>query len=345
MKCKFLCSSLLIVSGLLGSSSALFAMDPYIHFTPLGPFEIMYIGDLDPAGRGSGATWFGVELYGYENAPTEIILEFTLDSDLIFNGTTNQLYFDDDLPLNFTNIDFSNQHFDYGDQTIDIDDWDFNEDYINDISSSRLASGSYAITITLENTLNGNSISETLYLQVTNPDAVWLMSPNPDQTVTMPTPVFIWSSAAQLFRIRLCRAEDGQLGGEDVMSNQPVWEEELTGNTATYPAGDVPPLQHAATYYWQVFALVNTTSGVIEFPSDIWRFTYNEEDDFLLEETMELLEDLFPGQAGEVLNQLNGYEMSGTIMVDGMPMAAYGLEDFLDGARKGEVEVIDITVE
>jgi len=60
---------------------------------------------------------------------------------------------------------------------------------------------------------------------------------------------------------------------------------------------------------------------------------------------MELLEDLFPGQAGEVLNQLNGYEMSGTIMVDGMPMAAYGLEDFLDGARKGEVEVIDITVE
>ena len=184
MKCKFLCSSLLIVSGLLGSSSALFAMDPYIHFTPLGPFEIMYIGDLDPAGRGSGATWFGVELYGYENAPTEIILEFTLDSDLIFNGTTNQLYFDDDLPLNFTNIDFSNQHFDYGDQTIDIDDWDFNEDYINDISSSRLASGSYAITITLENTLNGNSISETLYLQVTNPDAVWLMSPNPDQTVT-----------------------------------------------------------------------------------------------------------------------------------------------------------------
>lgn len=345
MKSKFLCSSLLISLGLLCSAAGVLALDPYIDFDDLGPFEIYYIGDLDPAGRGSGALWFGVELYGYEGAPTTVSLEFSLEDQLIYSGTTNAISFAGNIPLSFNNLDFSHQEFIYEDQNIVVDDWDFDDGFLEEISGSSLASGTYTITITLENSSNGDNMSQSLLLPVTNPDAVWLISPNHGQAVTFPSPIFIWSSAAMSFRIRVCQAEEGQLDGEDVMSNQPIWEEELSGNTVTYPEGDVPPLQHAVTYYWQVYALVSTTSGEFEFPSEIWNFIYFEEDDFLQEETMEVLEDLFPGQAGEILSQLLGYQMSGTIMVDGMPLDANGLEDFLESARNGEVEVIDITLE
>ena len=344
MKCKSLCSSLLLVLGLLFGNTVVNA-SPSIQISQLGQFEIIYIGDLVPIGHSVDShSWLQVTVNGYEHDPTTITLQLTFNGQPVFDGVTNPINFTNE-PLTFNNIDFSSDDFNYLDQDIEFTDWYFNEDFIDGVSGSALASGLYRITIVLTNTESGETFSDSIDLHITNPDAVWLLSPNPAQSVTLPTPVFIWSSAAPDFRIRLCRAEEGQFGGEDVISNQPIWEEELVSNTATYPAGDVPPLQHASTYYWQVFALVHTTSGVIEFPSDIWSFTYNGENDYLQEETLNLLEELFPGQAGQVLSKLNGYEMSGTVMVDGMPMAAYGLEDFLDGARNGEVEVIEITVE
>ncbi len=343
MKSKFLGGSLLTLLLLSGVSLA--QIDPYINIQILGPFEIYYIGDLDPAGRGAGTAWLDVQLYGFEGAATTVTMDFTHETELIFTGTSNPLYFSDGDYLRFTNLDFSRQEFIWQGGSVEIEDWDFNEDYLEEVDGNALASGMYRVTITLTNLDTGKTFPKMISFTATNPDAVWLISPRDGFTVTLPEPVFIWSSAAQLFRIRVCRAEEGQMNGEDVIANLPVWEEELSGYTATYPPGDVQELQNGATYYWQVYALVSTTSGDLEFASEIWSFKYSDEGNYLEEETLEVLGNLFPGNAGEVLNQLVGYHMSGTIMVDGMPLDSGGLEDFLDSARNGEVEGVNLSVE
>ncbi|MCD4761258.1 hypothetical protein K8R42_05160, partial [bacterium] len=98
MRCKFLCSSLLMAIVLLSSSISCLAT-AYININLVGPFEIYYIGDLDPVGRGSGAIWLAVDVYGIENVPTTITLDFSMDGRSSFSGTTNALNFANDVPL------------------------------------------------------------------------------------------------------------------------------------------------------------------------------------------------------------------------------------------------------
>jgi len=209
-----------------------------------------------------------------------------------------------------------------------------------------------------------NNASETATLTIDNPTSLNLISPGAPGTfghlpiLFTPLPYFQWESNALKFQLTVCEAISA--APEESMHYDPRLQVVIENTTAfQYPlaatsaAAIVRPLEEGKTYYWQIIALIETSSGVIEIPSEIWGFTVGDLSSGILNANQRQLVanlrailgdkavDLLFGPDGE----LYGFEITGVAFLNGKPISLEIINKLIEDILSGKLEVKDMRVE
>ncbi len=184
---------------------------------------------------------------------------------------------------------------------------DIGYDFLNDLEgSSHLPFDEYTLTIELyqgNNRLNGGNLlasnSITIGSQLTEDDfSLHLLAPGDEIgagiTISNPFPEFRWEGREnQTYRVIVVEERDGEspetliqsakssspgrLGQSTSLFDYEMFDILTEGTILQYPPSGVQQLQRGKKYYWQVFSLLESTSGQDERASEIWSFTLNQE--------------------------------------------------------------------
>lgn len=311
-------------------------------------YEVYYIADLDPRAIGSGVRVFSLDMTNTgSDFQCQMRITFYHGADVIAEGLSDLFFFaaGDRLYMDNRIIQENHASTEAG-ITVDMNSYEFHNEFLDNISGNILPTGIYRVYVEVMNDQMHLLATDEASFAVTNPDAVWLLSPMNHVGVVTATPVFAWSSNARQFRIRVCKAESGQTSGEDIMTNVPVWETETEESTIQYPAAGARILEPGGDYYWQVSALVSTSLGEREFPSDIRHFVYDiEGDEQMNQELYEVIHQFLPDDADAIMAQLVGYYISGPVMLDGVPVDQRVFQDFLQRVIDGEYDLSEIQLQ
>jgi len=262
-------------------------------------------------------------------------------------------------PLYITNQSLFSSTNDYG-----LQDYNFNEDAANDLmesilSTGKLPSGSYQFVITvIEDVTTTVYDEEILEFNISNPTTLDLLFPGEPARMSdmLPIyttlPLFRWESDASEFRIRVCERLSINSSPEDVMENEPRLEVVLNTTTFNYPPAAFP-LEEGKTYFWQVMAIVNSSNGPIEYPSEIWGFkianltsgqftaTHMQAINYLmLILGSDFLTELFD-EGGELAN----YSFNGTIINNGSSLSLEELTNLINKIFRGEIKIKGYVIE
>lgn len=179
---------------------------------------------------------------------------------------------------------------------------------------------------------------------LTNPFEIFLVLPAGDpgfpalQSGT--TPLFTWKSTASQFLLKVCEQTGSGSDPESIMQSRPHYETDrsspLPSQSFLYPSSGVRPLEPGHTYYWQVTTLVQTSSGLKEYPSSIGAFTIAAQElDFTRQRILHALEYILGESYPAVINELSGFQPKGVLLRDGTPISLEEFEDlghrFLSG--------------
>ncbi|MBN1153464.1 hypothetical protein JXB12_00940 [candidate division KSB1 bacterium] len=251
--------------------------------------SIFFLSDLNLSGLGESPLLFYLDITNSYGEEKSVLLDlrmvyegnFMSSVDLIAGQTgplniipgttriTNQNLFSDTDPYRLLS-------FDLNDQAVDklIDQL---------LASGKLPTGDYRFIITLAFSDGSGSIDQTdLYYNITNTETIDLISPgNPAcegdlRQIYTTLPLFRWESDALKFRIKVCEKLQTNNSPEDVMNNEPRLLTEVENKFLQYPITGAFMLEEGKAYYWQVWSIVNTSSGIIEIPSEIWGFQISE---------------------------------------------------------------------
>ena len=94
-------------------------------------------------------------------------------------------------------------------------------------------------------------------------------------------PIFQWVSDAKRFNFALYEVRPGQRSPEDVVGSRPVFaiRDSLMATTVLPYPSFAEELEGGQTYAWQVEAIVQTAAGEVTFPSELYWFTVEREED------------------------------------------------------------------
>ena len=98
-------------------------------------------------------------------------------------------------------------------------------------------------------------------------------------------PIFQWVSDAKRFNFALYEVRPGQRSPEDVVGSRPVFairDSLMTTTVLPYPSF-AEELEGGHTYAWQVEAIVETTAGELTFPSELYWFFVEQEENLSLD--------------------------------------------------------------
>ncbi len=317
--------------------------------------EVFYLSDFDPSDTGAHPILFSFKMVNNGEDRT-LTLGFQVSSDQgqLVQGESDPFILGADFK-EANNQDLSNSSHEFQLGSYDISAaGDELEQVVT--QTGYLPEGEYSFRISLIEEGSGELEYCTLNTYVSNPRTVELTFPGGPFGASLPLestllPQFQWESRATTFNFRLCPVLPGDGSGEEVMENQPVFEdlEFDTGFMGTHsylypPSAEV--LDHGRSYCWQVEAVVFTSSGDILFPSEIYCFEMQEGasltpyDDLL----HALLLLLPPGMLDDVLAKLQGFHSTGEITVDGIQVSEDELPLLLEallsqGWGVGRVEV------
>ncbi|MCK4772345.1 MAG: hypothetical protein KAT18_05440 [Candidatus Latescibacteria bacterium] len=194
---------------------------------------------------------------------------------------------------------------------------------------------------------------------VSNPTRVDLVGPGTEFGGALPviatnTPQFFWSTDAiasglhYKFRIRVVKVE-GAASAEEAMQGFAVWEKFVENQTTEiYPSSvEAIALEAGETYAWQVERLVETSSGTHEIWSEIFWFRLEDPTAGIIgagieEEVSQMVDQIqdLQGVAGE----LEGYQPTGQVLVDGKPMDLNALRNLLEQVLSGQIQIITIII-
>jgi len=206
----------------------------------------------------------------------------------------------------------------------------------------------------------------TVPLDISNPTTLSLVSPggvaggSECYELFTTLPLFQWDSNADRFEITICEQLPTNSTPEDVMQNQPRVQMTLVSGidfvgkpSFLYPASGVLPLQEGHTYYWQVNGIVDSPSGQVRLPSEIWCFNLaslgNPGTGLSSQQLLNALVNALGGGDFDSLfaagGPLEGYSPTGVIMLDGKRVDMAALMQFLNQFKNGSRKVKGITVE
>jgi len=123
----------------------------------------------------------------------------------------------------------------------------------------------------------------------------------------------------------------------------------IQGTSWQYPVSGVRPLQPGSRYFWQIFALIQTATGVQERPSSIFEFTVPDggnpgEFQTANQESTPVVLSISPELGAELVALIErGYEIT-SVEVDGIRYSGASvltvLEEFANGIRSGEITIV-----
>ena len=343
--------SLLLALGLKPVESAV-TLD--LNLTAPSNLEVFFLEDLNISG----------------NAPSAVVFQATVSSDLfvpdaffiftmrnaqseILRGESNS-FFLKPATLQITNLDLTTDGSPYK-----LDDYDIGSDaeYIEQklLETGYFPSDTYFLRLELYSATNGDSLlaSDELNVLLTNPFDIRLISPMgtpaSPTTINTTTPLFTWSSSANQFLLKICEKGAEGLDPESVMQSNPHYEtnpaDPLIGQSFSYPASGIPPLEPGRTYYWQVTSLVQTSGGMTEYPSQIGAFTLFQQVDPDAQRILSSLQWILGSNYQDVMGQLSGFQPNGDIHLDGSSLTIDEFEEVADYFLKGQYKMTAVSTE
>ncbi len=312
----------------------------------LSPYDIYFVGDMDPLGISGVARGIDVVLTGFEiGSAWRIDVRLEYNEEWLASGWVEAR----DIPR--TTYTFSVADFRVGvqmsDNPSDRAGGDFNEDFIGQVSGNVLPSGTYWLVVDFMDLNDFHTVYQELPIIIQDARSVELQLPWNGSVLADQNPVFTWTGRAPQFRIRVCNFDPTIHGSPlDAIEGVPMWEAEVSAPTAVYGLGGgvALPLVNGASYVWTVWALLETTSGPRAFPGAVWIFSYAQSGADQLGVDL-LLGDLNASQLAGLGVSLEGLQLDGPIMLDGRPISPEELQQIVRDLGSGALNVASVRFE
>ena len=336
--------------------------------------EVFFINDFDLTQSGSGPLLFEVTITNEASVIKRISLALSIRYTGFESGETElasgETAFFDLSPgkLLINNLNLFSQADQYK-----LNDYNINEDAADELintilTTGKLPSGKYEffVSITEENTGSTYDDPEPIEIIITNPTTLDLISPGEPagsselMEIYTLLPQFHWESDASGFWLKVFDASNSS-SPEDVLSNDPLLavyipKEENINTTSflyLYPSSGVSNLVEGKTYYWQVAAVTQSSSGPIELQSEIWGFKIANmsggPSSALQMQIVNLLKLLLPEDEVDNLFNENGelvnFSSTGVILKNGTTISLEELQALVDKAMTGTIIINGYSVE
>lgn len=254
--------------------------------------EVFFLGDFDINSPSTGPAVFAITLINnFELRRVKLRLQVLKDaSEPLSSGETDEF----DLQpgqLMLTNQQLFSSLSRY--RLVDYSLKGAGEELLEQVlATGQLPSGTYRFEVTVVDLTGENEFpADDIEIVVTNPNTLDLIQPGEPVTagdecaeVFSTLPQFSWQSDFRRFRVLIAEARAGE-DPESALLQSPRFEREfqigvdIPSTTFQYPAsGELLTLEPGKSYYWRVIGIVGTSSGDIEFPSQIYCFRVAETD-------------------------------------------------------------------
>jgi len=348
-----ICTGLIGMAAMTGSAWAEVNLD--MSLVAPSNLQAFFLEDLNVSGRSPAAEVFRFSLASTSPEAVSGCLVFSMSNPqtLIISGKSNVFELPHNAILLLSNLNLTEpgspyelQDYEVSDQAQQIEDQLVQTGYFPaDIYRLKLefvAAGSNSLLAWDEVTA---VITNPFNLQLVAPAG----APSLPGTLFSTTPVFSWSSQATQFLLKVCERTSPDMDPQSVMQGRPQYETDfgapLTGQSFAYPTSGVLPLEPGHVYYWQVNALVQTSGGMQECPSDIGAFMIAQiaspQDQRLV---LALQRILGVGNQG-ILTQLAGYQSNGRIVLDGTEVSIEKLEEVALLFEQGAYRIRSVRIE
>ncbi len=343
-------ASLLIISGLVPAAGEAVSLD--LNLIAPSNLQVFFLEDLNITGQ----------------APSAEVFRATIVSDLpatecylVFLMRTAQAQIARGQSHNFTlttgMVQISNLELTAEGSPYKLEDYQVSDEaqQMQDklVQTGYFPSDNYIIRLELYQSNSTLLAADEVNALITNPFSIQLLSPAgtpgaPALLGTM-TPVFSWSSQTNQYLLKICEKIQDGMDPESVMQGRPNYETErsqpLLSPNFTYPASGVRPLEPGHTYYWQVAAQVQTSSGPKDYPSSIGAFTIMQSQDPEALRILSALQRILGTSNQSVMNELIGFQPSGLLRLDGAAISTVELENLAPQFESGQCRTTAIRTE
>ncbi len=326
---------------------------------------IFFINDLNLTHLKRAPLLFAVTIKNWFSVPKQLMLRFGIrrDNQTLIDGTTNLFTispFPAQIYLTNHNILTEGQH--YSIQNYDIGD--AADPLLKAIlAQGKLPSGDYHffVEVTYEkNATFQRAVFDEEVIRISFSTTLDLISPGQPadggdlMELYTTLPFFQWHSTAERFRLTVCEKLPFNNSPQDVMNNEPRLSQVIERRTFfQYPPSGAWPLEPGKTYYWQVVAITESTSGPVEMHSEIWGFKIANltqgagtiEQQQLLSLLLLILGDsrlaaLF-GSGGE----LDGYSFTGVMLKNGQILTHDDLVEIVQQILNQKIVIERVVIE
>lgn len=331
-------------------------------FPGLQNARMLFLSDFDLLQLGNGPLLFRISMTNSGTAAKSIIGKFSVETanlGILFYGETKPF----SLPVGTTYL--TNQDIFTQQQQYSLSQYNF-EDAADELRETILQTGKLPTdrydfkweVIEVENNVNHDSKTESLFID--NPTRLDLISPGTEANSSFlpilftTLPYFRWESNATEFRLKVCEKLPHNRTPEDAMNNTPRLERKIIENNYfQYPSAGAWTLEEGKTYFWQVFAAIETASGSVEIPSEIWGFQiidlsnpqFAESQKRIIEELEDILGDNAIQELFGPEGELQGFQMTGIAYWNGKPISIQKIMELIDAIREGKLVVESYRIE
>lgn len=245
--------------------------------------DILFLNDLNLTNLQHAPLLFAVTIKNNFNIEKQLVLRFGIKrgNQILLDGTSEpfmiQAY---PAQIYLTSQNLLSKGEQYSIQNYNISD--ATDELANAIlAQGKLPTGVYQFFV--EVSYENNNISQRVVfdeeiLNISFSTTLDLISPGqPAESgqlmeIYTTLPFFQWHSTAKKFRITVCEKLEVNASPQDVMNNEPRLQQYWDYPFFQYPASGVWPLEEGKTYYWQIVAITESSSGPVEMESEIWGF-------------------------------------------------------------------------
>jgi|GEM_PF-3351701 hypothetical protein len=317
--------------------------------------QAFFLEDLNVSGRSPAAEVFRFTITSTSSVELRCYLVFSMSNPqtLIISGQTDPFDLMPNAMLLLSNLNLTEPGSPY-----ELDDYQVSgqaqqiEDQL--VQTGYFPADNYRLKLELFPVGSTTAVaSDEVVAIITNPFDLRLVSPvgTPSSPAVLlsTTPVFSWSSQATQFLMRICERTSPDMDPQSVMQGRPLYETDssapLAGQSFAYPTSGVIPLEPGRVYYWQVQALIQTSSGLQEYPSEIGAFSIaqiaapqDQRIAFALQRVLGI------GHQG-IMSQLTGLLPNGRILLDGMEISIEQLEEMALRFEQGSYRIRTVRIE
>lgn len=327
---------------------------------------ILFLNDLNLTNLQNTPLIFAVTIKNNFPVQKELVLHFGIrkDNNVLIDGMSNPFKIGPFAQIYLTSQSLLNEGSQYSLQNIEIGHATGKlRDAI--LSLGKLPTGNYRFYVDV--TFHDNNLSKQSndYVDITinNPTTLVPIAPGMSADMGEPIeifttlPLFQWHSNAPEFRITVCEKLPINNSPADVMNNEPRLQQTVAGNQTYFlypPVGPgVWPLAEGKTYYWQIVAITQSSSGPVELPGEIWAFKVGDTSGGMFsiehQQLVTFLTTFFgDGKLGDLFKNggaLEGFTFTGVMLNNSRPMSQEDLLAFIEQLLSNRVRVTTCVVE